>query len=77
MRFTCSLLHCDGDLISFHVMCDSSFLSVIFLNTMAVMSIAGESENIPPWVANWPHCCNFGGDTCNGLRYSAMVLEAS
>ena len=26
---------------------------------------------------NWPHCCDFGGDTCDGLRWSAMVLEAS
>ena len=48
-----------------------------FLNTITAMSIEGESENIPSWVANWPHCCDFGGDTCDGLRYAAMVLEAS
>ena len=44
---------------------------------MAAMSIAGESENIPSWVANWPHCCDFGGDTCDGLRGAPMVLDAS
>ena len=41
------------------------------------MSIAGESENIPSWVADWPHCCNFGGDTCDGLQGDAMDLDAS
>ena len=41
------------------------------------MSIAGESENIPSWVADWPHCCDFVGDTCDGLRGDAMVLDAS
>ena len=41
------------------------------------MSIAGESEKIPSWVADWPHCCDFGGDTCDGLRGDAMVVDAS
>ena len=72
MRFTRCLLHCDGDKLP----CDMR-LSLIFLNTIAVMGIPGESENIPSWVADWPHCCAFGGDTCDGLRWSAMVLEAS
>ena len=40
------------------------------------MSIAGEYENIPSWVAYWPHCCVFGTDTCDRLRWSAMVLKA-
>ena len=40
------------------------------------MSIAGEYENIPSWVADWPHCCDFGADTCDRLRWSAMVLKA-
>ena len=40
------------------------------------MSIAGEYENIPSWVADWPHCCVFGADTCDGLRWCAMVLKA-
>ena len=41
------------------------------------MRIAGENENIPSWVENWPHCCDFGGETCDGLRWAAMVLDAS
>ena len=41
------------------------------------MSIARESENIPWLVADWPDCCDFGGDTCDGLRGAAMVLDAS
>ena len=32
------------------------------------MGIAGEYRNIPLWVADWPHCCDFEGDTCDGLR---------
>ena len=40
------------------------------------MNIAGEQENIPSWVADWPHCCHFERDTCDGLRQSAMLLEA-
>ena len=41
------------------------------------MRIAGENEKIPSWEDNWPHCCDFGGDTCDGLRWAAMVLDAS
>ena len=40
------------------------------------MTIAGDNENIPSWVAHWPHCCDFRGDTCDDLRWSAMLLEA-
>ena len=40
------------------------------------MSIAGEYENISSWVADWPHCCDFGADNCDGLQWSAMVLKA-
>ena len=41
------------------------------------MNITGESENIPSWLADWPHCCNFQGGTCDGLRWPAMLLKAS
>ena len=40
------------------------------------MRIAGEYENIPSWVADWPHCCDFVADTCDRLRWSAMVPKA-
>ena len=40
------------------------------------MSIAGEYENIPSWVADWPHCCDFAAESCDRLRWSAMVLKA-
>ena len=40
------------------------------------MSIAGEYETFPSWVAGWPHCCDFGADTCDMLRWSAMVRKA-
>ena len=36
------------------------------------MNIAGEYENIPSWVADWPHCYDFGGDICNDLRFSVV-----
>ena len=39
------------------------------------MYIAGEFENTPSWVADWPHCCDFLGDTCDDLRWCAMLLE--
>ena len=41
------------------------------------MEIVGEYENLPSWVADWPHCCNFRGDSWGDLRWSAMVLKAS
>ena len=40
------------------------------------MRIAGEYENIPSWVADWPHCYDFEADTCDRLRWSAMVPKA-
>ena len=40
------------------------------------MSIAGEYENIPSRGADWPHCCDFGADTCDGLRWAAMALKS-
>ena len=40
------------------------------------MNIAGEYENIASYVADWPHCCDFRGDTCDDLRWSAMLLKA-
>ena len=52
------------------------FLSKIFLITIAVVNIAGDNENIPLWVADWPHWCDFRGDTCGDLWWSAMLLEA-
>ena len=41
------------------------------------MKIAGGNTNSLSHLADWPHCCDFGGDTCDGLRWSAMVLEAT
>ena len=41
-----------------------------------MMKIAGEYGIIPPWVADWPNCCDIGGDTCNDLRWPSMLLEA-
>ena len=43
-------------------------LSGISLITIAAIIIAGEQENIPSWMADWPHCCDFERDTCDGLR---------
>ena len=40
------------------------------------MEIAGEIGNLPSKVADWPHCCDFRGDTCDDLRWFAMLLEA-
>ena len=40
------------------------------------MIIAGAHENIPSGVADWPHCCDFKGDTCDNLPWFAMLLEA-
>ena len=40
------------------------------------MTIAGENGNLPSGLASWPHCCVFLGDTCDGLRWSAMFLKA-
>ena len=51
-------------------------ISQTLLIAIAAMKIAGEEENIPSWVADWPHCCDFRGDTGNDLRWSAMLLEA-
>ena len=39
------------------------------------MKIAGDNGNLPSWVADWPHCCDFLGDRCDDLRWSAMPLE--
>ena len=68
IRFSNGLQYYDGDFISFDVKCDSEFLNYMFLITVATMNITGERENIPSWVADWPHCCDFEGDTCDGLR---------
>ena len=48
----------------------------MFQYAIAAMEIAGEYRNIPLWVADWPHCCDFKEDTCDDLRWSAMLLEA-
>ena len=40
------------------------------------MEIAAEYGYIPPLVADWPHCCDFEGDTCDDLRWSVMPLKA-
>ena len=40
------------------------------------MEITGEYGNIPSWVADWPHDCDFEGDTCDDLRWPGMFLEA-
>ena len=40
------------------------------------MESAGEYGNIPSWVADGPHCCDFEGDTCDDLRWSVMLLDA-
>ena len=50
-------------------------LSLIFLITIAAMSITGEYENIPPWAAYWPHCCHFRGEICEDLRWFVTLLE--
>ena len=49
----------------------------IFLISIAAMNIAGKQENIPSKVDDWPHCCDFEGDTCDGLRWAAMLLKAT
>ena len=36
------------------------------------MDIAGEYENIASYGAEWPHCCDFTGDTYDDLRWYAM-----
>ena len=41
------------------------------------MKIAGGNTNSLSQLDDWPYCCDFGGDTCDGLRWSAMVLEAT
>ena len=33
--------------------------------------------NVQSWVADWPHCCDFGGYTCDVLQWATMVLNAS
>ena len=30
--------------------------------------------NSPSLVADWPHCCNFEEDSCDRLRWTAMLL---
>ena len=44
---------------------------------ITVMKITREDRNSLSWVADWPHCCDIGGDTCDGLRWLAMLPEAS
>ena len=39
------------------------------------MAIAGEYGNIPSWITDWTHCCDFEGDTCDDLRWSSVLLE--
>ena len=41
------------------------------------MHIAGENGNVPSWVADWPHYCEFIGHSCDGLRCAAILLEPS
>ena len=41
------------------------------------MSIAGEHANFPSWVADWPHCCDFEGDTCDDFDASRRVKIAA
>ena len=36
-----------------------SDFQTVFLSVIAAMHIAGENENVPSWVADWPHCCDF------------------
>ena len=52
-------------------------LSYVFLNAIAAMHIAGENGNVPSCVADWPHCCEFIGHSCDGLRCTAVLLEPS
>ena len=52
-------------------------LSYVFLNAIAAMHIVGENGNAPLWVADWPHCCECIGHSCDGLRYAVMLLEPS
>ena len=40
------------------------------------MTIARDKENILSSVADWPHCCDFRGDICDDVRWSAMLLKA-
>ena len=54
-----------------------TLLSQIFLITIAAMSIAEEHENFPSQVAYWPHCCDFEGDTRDGLGASRRVKIAA
>ena len=48
----------------------------IFLISIAAMNIAGKQENVP-WVDDWPHCCDFERNTCDGMRWAAMRLKAT
>ena len=41
------------------------------------MHIAGENGNVPSRVADWPHCCDFGGGSYDVLPWAAVVLKAS
>ena len=41
------------------------------------MKIAGGNKNSLSQLADWPHCCYIKGETCDGLRWAAMLLESS
>ena len=60
-----------GHLVTYRVIWDLMFLAKCFL-----YAIAGEYGNMLSQVADWPHIVLFYGDTCDDLRWSAMLLEA-
>ena len=45
------------------------------LITITAMTIAREYENNPFWVADWPHCSDFGGN-CGGFKSSKLQVNA-
>ena len=49
VKFSNALQYCDPNLMRFHVMYDSKLL-------LKQIRIAGKKENVPLWLADWPHC---------------------
>ena len=69
--FSNGLQHSGSHAICFPVVCDPE----ISIKYLVAMDIAREYRNDPSWEAAWPHCCDCLGDTCDGLRWSAMLLK--
>ena len=77
IRFPNGFQQNDGHLANFHLIQGSIFLAKYFYMPSLRWKSQENRKNIPSWVADWPHCCDFEGDTWDGVQWCAMLLEAS